>query len=56
LSGNLYEIVDRYESIPDHISYLVVSALNQFKKYLDEGALITIDEKKFRARILPLRK
>jgi len=40
---------------PEHLSHLVVSALRQFKKHLDEGALITIDEKKFRARILPLR-
>ena len=39
----------------DHLFHLVVSALNQFKKHLEEGALITIDEKKFRARILPLR-
>lgn len=39
----------------DHLSHLVVSALNQFKKHLDAGALITIDAKKFRARILPLR-
>lgn len=40
---------------PKHLSGLVVSALHQFKKHLDEGALITIDEKKSRARILPLR-
>lgn len=39
----------------DHLLHLVVSALNQFRKHLDEGALITIDEKQFRARILPLR-
>jgi hypothetical protein len=29
-------------------------ALHQFKKHLDAGALITIDDKKSRARILPL--
>lgn len=40
---------------PKHLSALVVSALHQFKKHLDVGALITIDEKKSRARILPLR-
>ena len=40
---------------PEHLSHLVVLALRQFKEHLDEGALITVDEKKFRARILPLR-
>ena len=41
---------------PEHLSPLLISALNQFKQHLDEGALITIDEKKHRARILPLRR
>ncbi len=40
---------------PEHLSGFVVSALYQFKKHLDEGALITIDEKKSRVRILPMR-
>jgi predicted nuclease of predicted toxin-antitoxin system len=40
---------------PKNLSGLLVSALYQFKEHLDKGALITIDEKKSRARILPLR-
>jgi len=40
---------------PEHLSGFIVSALHQFKKHLDEGALITIDKKKSRARILPIR-
>jgi predicted nuclease of predicted toxin-antitoxin system len=41
---------------PQYLSSLVISALNQFKDQLYAGALITIDEKKSRARILPLQK
>ena len=41
---------------PQRLSGFVLSALNQFKTHLNEGALITIDEKKSRARILPLRE
>jgi predicted nuclease of predicted toxin-antitoxin system len=41
---------------PSHLTPLVISALHQFKAQLDEGALIIIDEKKFRARILPLKR
>jgi hypothetical protein len=40
---------------PEHLSTLVVSAPGQFSRHLEDGALITIDEKKSRARILPLR-
>ena len=41
---------------PHHknISDLVISALHQFHKHLQKGALITIDKKKSRARILPI--
>ena len=41
---------------PQYLSSLVILALNQFKDQLYAGALITIDEKKSRARILPLQK
>jgi hypothetical protein len=34
---------------------LIDMNLSALKKYLDGGSLITIDEKKARARILPLR-
>ncbi len=39
---------------PQHLAPLVLSALNQFEGYLEEGALVTVDEKKSRVRILPL--
>ena len=40
---------------PEHLGQLVVSALHQFEKHLEDGAIITIDQKKLRARILPLQ-
>ncbi|MFZ5993575.1 MAG: DUF5615 family PIN-like protein [Thermodesulfobacteriota bacterium] len=40
---------------PAHLGQLVISALRQFKQSLEAGALITVDEKKLRARILPLQ-
>jgi predicted nuclease of predicted toxin-antitoxin system len=40
---------------PEHLYDFVMAALHQFKQHLDAGALITIDDKSSRARILPLR-
>ena len=40
---------------PEHLGPLVVSALHQFEKHLEDGAIVTIDQKKLRARILPLQ-
>lgn len=40
---------------PTHLGQLLISALRQFKQHLEDGALITVDEKKLRARILPLQ-
>jgi len=40
---------------PAHLGQLVISALRQFEQSLEAGALITVDEKKLRARILPLQ-
>ena len=40
---------------PEHLGQLVVSALHQFEKHLEDGAIITVDQKKLRARILPLQ-
>ena len=40
---------------PKHLGRLVVSALHQFEKHLKAGALVTVDEKKLRVRILPLQ-
>jgi predicted nuclease of predicted toxin-antitoxin system len=39
---------------PAHLQPLVVDALKQFKNLLEQGAIVIIDEKKVRARILPL--
>jgi predicted nuclease of predicted toxin-antitoxin system len=41
---------------PQHIKTLVIQAMNQFRQYLQEGALISIDEKGPRVRILPLNE
>ena len=38
---------------PNHLSPLLLSALQQFQKHAEEGALITVDENRTRARILP---
>ena len=40
---------------PKYLGRLVVSALHQFEKHLEDGALVTVAEKKSRARILPLQ-
>lgn len=40
---------------PEHLGRLVVSVLRQFEKHLEDGALVIIDKKKLRARILPLQ-
>jgi len=40
---------------PDHLGRLVISALHQFEKHLQDGALVTIDQKRLRARILPMQ-
>jgi len=39
---------------PAHLQPLVVDALKQFENLLEQGAIVIIDEKKVRARILPL--
>ena len=40
---------------PNYIGNCVLSALAQFKQHLKEGALISINEKNARVRILPLK-
>ena len=41
---------------PQNMVHLVLSALDQFREHLDKGALISIDEERSRARILPLNE
>lgn len=39
---------------PGHLAPIVLSAINQFEIHLEQGALVTVDEKRARVRILPL--
>ena len=40
--------------LPDYLEALMISAISQAKNYLELGALVTVDEKKARIRVLPL--
>ena len=40
--------------LPSQIGNIVVAALRQFEQALEDGAFVTVDEKRARARILPL--
>ena len=42
--------------MPEALGETVVNAIKKFKNKLDAGALISIDQKQARARILPLRR
>lgn len=42
--------------LPVTIKDLVINSLHQFKIELEEGALITIDEARSKARVLPIRR
>ncbi len=39
---------------PEYLEPLIVSALKQYQVSLEEGALIVVNKKKMRARILPI--
>ena len=41
---------------PQHIGDLVLSVITQFKEELKQGALVSIDKNRARARVLPLRR
>lgn len=41
---------------PQHIGNLVLSSIKQFERSLKQGALISLDRKRARARVLPLRR
>jgi len=41
--------------MPESVGIIVVDAVRKFKDELDDGALISVDHKKARARVLPLR-
>ena len=42
--------------LPTSIKDLVINSLHQFHTELEEGALITIDEARSKARILPIKR
>lgn len=42
--------------LPQHLGELVLAALTQFHAFLEQGALITVDESSARARILPINR
>ena len=42
--------------LPDVLAETVLAALAQFADALSEGALVTIDESRTRARLLPIRR
>ena len=42
--------------MPESISNIVVNAIKKFSDKLNDGALISIDQNKARARLLPLRR
>ncbi len=41
---------------PQHLGNLVLSAIEQFEERLKQGALVSLDKNRARARILPLRR
>lgn len=41
---------------PQHIGNLVLSAIKQFEERLKQGALVSLDKNRARARVLPLRR
>ena len=41
--------------MPESVGNIVVDAVRKFKDELDDGALISVDHKKARARVLPLK-
>jgi predicted nuclease of predicted toxin-antitoxin system len=41
--------------IPKHVGKLLLEALVQFRSELESGSLITIEDQKLRARILPIQ-
>jgi predicted nuclease of predicted toxin-antitoxin system len=41
---------------PKTLSAVVLSSLKQFEEQLNEGALVTVNEKQSRARLLPLKR
>jgi predicted nuclease of predicted toxin-antitoxin system len=41
---------------PHHISDLMISVIKKFQTHLEQGAIVSVDASKSRARILPLQR
>jgi predicted nuclease of predicted toxin-antitoxin system len=41
---------------PDHLEPILTVVLQEYKSYLEDGALISVDEVKSRVRILPIKQ
>lgn len=41
---------------PEHASTILLATLSRFTAQLEEGALISVDEQRARARVLPLKR
>ncbi|ETR69529.1 MAG: hypothetical protein OMM_09518 [Candidatus Magnetoglobus multicellularis str. Araruama] len=46
--------VRTHDVTPNYLKDIVINAINQFETHLKNGALIVVNEKKCRARILPI--
>lgn len=44
------------DSMPKHLHLQVIEAVKHFESVLEQGALITIEVKRTKVRILPLKK
>ncbi len=55
--GNFPSIfqVRTHDVTPGHLASLVFKTLKQFKDHLERGAIVTLDERKARIRILPIK-
>jgi predicted nuclease of predicted toxin-antitoxin system len=40
---------------PSHIKPILINVLQQYKNHLEDGALVSVDERRARVRLLPLK-
>jgi predicted nuclease of predicted toxin-antitoxin system len=45
-----------FDTFPEAIGLRLVQTIRMYESYLNEGALVTIDEQRQRVRVLPLRR
>jgi predicted nuclease of predicted toxin-antitoxin system len=44
------------DTFPEHLEFIVISALRQYQQQLFAGALISVNERANRVRLLPIRR